>query len=168
MKIRIHGIKDGKHNIELSDNVSNFPNIFPEFVGDVKLEGVLTKMRNRFNFEGIVHCNSKLICNISLEEFEQEISTKLELNYIIDTNLFLMKKDNSDDSSSEIVVPDDEEFVDITEDVKDVLVVSLPMKRISPKYIGKSFAEIYPQYSSTKKDDDIDARWAELKNISFD
>jgi uncharacterized metal-binding protein YceD (DUF177 family) len=168
MKIRIHGIKDGKHNIELSDNVSNFPNTFPEFIGDVKVEGVLTKMRNRFNFTGNVQCNSKLICDISLEEFEQQISAQLELNYIVDSNLFFMKKDYSDDGSGEIVIPDDEEFVDITEDVKDILVVSLPMKKVSPKYIGKSFSEIYPQYSSAKKDDVVDDRWAGLKNISFD
>ena len=52
MKIRIHGITDGKHNIELKDDVINLPDIFPEFFGEVELNGTLIKIKNRFNFNG--------------------------------------------------------------------------------------------------------------------
>ena len=42
------------------------------------------------------------------------------------------------------------------------------MKRISPQYKGKTFAEICPQFSNENKDKEVaDERWQALKNINL-
>jgi len=45
----------------------------------------------------------------------------------------------------------------------------LPMKRIAPHYRGKSFEDIYPQFSAERpknaKNKEIDERWSALKKL---
>jgi uncharacterized metal-binding protein YceD (DUF177 family) len=169
VKIRIHGIQDGKHQIELKENVKNIPYFFPEFIDEVRVSGFLTKSKNRFNFVGTAKCDAKLICDISSEEFVEEISADIHINFVADTTLFYIQK-NSSKENEEIVVHEDDEYFDISTEVKDVLAVSIPMKRISPKYRGKTFAEIYPQFSNkieNKNKEIADERWAALKNINL-
>jgi len=141
MKIRIHGFQDGKHQIELKENVKNIPYFFPEFIDEVQVSGFLTKSKNRFNFVGNVKCNAKLICDISLEEFIKEIIGDIYINFIADTTLFHFQKNNSSETD-EIVIHEDDEYFDISTEVRDILATNIPMKRIAPKYKGKTFADL--------------------------
>ena len=169
MKIRIHGIEDGKHQIELQEDVKNIPYFFPEFVGEVQVSGVLAKSKNRFSFVGTAKCNAKLICDISLEEFVEEISANININFTANTASFFIEK-NSTAKTEEVFIHEDDEYFDISNEVKDVLAISIPMKRISPKYKGKTFAEIYPQHSNkveSEANEIIDERWQALKNINL-
>jgi uncharacterized metal-binding protein YceD (DUF177 family) len=166
MKIRIHGIQDGKHQIELKENVKNIPYLFPEFIDEVQVSGFLTKSKNRFNFTGIVKCNAKLICDISLEEFIEEILANIHINFIANTQLFYFQRNNTKEIE-EIAILEDDEYFDISDEVKDILAVNIPMKLISPKHKGKTFAEIYPQFAK-ENENIIDERWQALKNLNID
>jgi uncharacterized metal-binding protein YceD (DUF177 family) len=170
MKIRIHGIKDGKHIISLKDSVENFPYIFPEFIGEVELNGILTKIRNRFSFSGKAKCDAKMICDFCLEEYVETINADVEVNFIVDTNMYFIQKD-FDGEPTEIAIHEDDTHYDITNDIKDMLVLNLPMKRLSLNCKGKTFNEIYNMNNKkdkNKKDKPIDVRWAKLKDIKFD
>jgi len=164
MKIRIHGIADGKHNIKLKDKVENFPDIFPEFIGEVELNGILTKIKNRFTFNGKVKCDAKMICDFCLDEYIETIEAEVEANFIVDTDMYFIQK-NYDGEPKEISLHADSTHYDITNDVKDLLVLSLPMKRLSPNCKGKIFTEIYQP--NKPLEETIDLRWAKLKDIKF-
>lgn len=164
MKIRIHGIADGNHNVKLKDKVENFPDIFPEFIGEVELNGILTKIKNRFTFDGNVKCDAKMICDFCLEEYIETIEAEVEVNFIVDINMYFIQK-KYDGEAKEISLHADSTHYDITNDVKDSLVLSLPMKRLSPNCKGKTFAEIYQQNKLIEES--IDPRWAKLKDIKF-
>ncbi len=173
LKVRIHGIKDGLHDICEDEPVSNILDIMPEFFGDVHFEGKLRKLGNRFTITGFAEAKAKLICDISLEEYEETISSEISISFLQDTVLFNLQKDAIDDPKAERVVHDDDEFFDLTTDIKEQLAVDLPMKRISPELRGKSFEEIYPELAGgndEKIDDDIiegDPRWSALKNLKL-
>ena len=169
MKIRIHGIEDGKHKIELKENVKNIPYFFTEFVDDTQITGVLTKSKNRFHFVGTAKCNAKLICDFSLEEFIEEISADIQINFIANTALFYLQKNNAKETK-EIAVHEDDEFFDISTEVKDALAVSIPMKRVAPKYKGKTFADVFPQLANKNENQNneiADSRWEKLKHINL-
>jgi uncharacterized metal-binding protein YceD (DUF177 family) len=172
MKIRIHGISEGKSEIQLTENVKDIPDIFPEFFGEVLLEGTLTRYRNRFTFKGKASCNAKMICDYCLEEFVEKIEAEVSINIVADTNLFFMQKKKNTKSDDEIVLHEDDVYYDINNDVKDFLMLNLPMQRLSPDCKGKKFIDIYPEFSSQKENSTnekpIDERWAGLKNIKFD
>jgi uncharacterized metal-binding protein YceD (DUF177 family) len=164
MKIRIHGIKDGKHEIALTDDVSNFPDIFPEFYGEVTLVGTLAKTRNRYTFNGTAKCNANLICDLSLDEYSEEIVADVDVSFIVSTELYFLQQNSNNHVAEETAIHEDEPFFDITTDVKDALVVSLPMKRIAPQHRGKTFNDFH----QNNDDQRIDKRWEALRNIDFD
>ena len=167
MKIRIHGIQDGKHQIELTENVKNIPYFSSEFLGEVQLSGFLTKAKNRFNFSGTVKCKAQFFCDISLEEFIEEIVADIHLNFIADTQLFYFQKDSIKEIE-EIAVHEDDEYFDISDEIKDILTVNIPMKKNAPKYKGKTFYDVFPQFANKNKDENfVDERWNALKNINL-
>jgi uncharacterized metal-binding protein YceD (DUF177 family) len=74
----------------------------------------------------------------------------------------------------EKAIAEDEKFIDLTDDIREELIVHLPMKRVSPEFRDKSFEDVFPQYSGSdnkkskkKKDHEIDDRWSALKNIKL-
>ncbi len=84
-----------------------------------------------------------------------------------------MNKGNYDDPDTERAVHEDDEFFDISDDVREQLTVSIPMKRIAPQYRNKTFADLHPEFSAeiteTISDDEvqIDERWSALKKIKL-
>ena len=150
MKLRIHGIKNGKHNIELKEDVKNIPYIFPEFFGEIKIKGILTKLNSRFSFIGNATCNAKLVCDISLEEYIEKITAEISVQFVANTDLFFLQKQKNANYNEELAVHEDDEFFDLTEEISDTLNVSLPMKRLSPNCREKEFGEFFPEYSSNK------------------
>ncbi|MDR0927764.1 MAG: DUF177 domain-containing protein [Ignavibacteria bacterium] len=165
MQIRIHGIKDGKHPIDLRTLASSVPDIFPEFIGEIHLEGVLTKLGNRYNFSGTATCMARYVCDLSLEEYEEEVVSAIDCSMIADTELYFLQQTSFGEEFNEIALHSEDEYFDISAEVKDSLVVHLPMRRIAPQYRGKSWQEIHPELVSNNKMDD---RWSGLQGITFD
>ena len=164
MQIRIHGIANGKHIIKLENNVKKIPDIFPEFIGDVELDGTLTKTQNRFHFIGKAKCKVQLVCDFCLEEYLDIINADVETNFIVSSQMYFMQKD-SDVVPDELALHEDTTHYDITLDVKDSLVLSLPMRCLCSNCNGKTFAEIRSNTEPNNKP--IDPRWSKLKDIKL-
>lgn len=175
IKVRIHGIKDGLHDIAEDAPVSSIKDMSPEFIGDIHFEGKLRKLGKRFAITGFAECKAKLICDLSLEEYEDVISTEISVSFIADTVLFnLNGKEQEADPKAERVVHEDDEYFDLSSDVKEQLIVELPMKRVSPAFRDKSFEELHPELAGESKpienesiDEPVDSRWSALKNLKL-
>ncbi len=167
INIFIQGMIDGKREINLDFSVSNVPDLKKEFFGDIHIEGILGKFGSRFTLELDVSCKAKLICDRSLEEYEDEINGNLKLSFI--SNTTLLKMNDNDEYDEEIIVRSDDKNLDITNEVKEILIINMPMKRIAPQYRRKDFEELFPEYASKsiKEDDIIDERWKALKNLKL-
>ncbi len=150
LKLRITGIKDNTYDIELDAPSDNLSKNFKEFFGQIYLKGKLTKLGKRFTFKGNAKCKAKLICDISAEEYIEEISAEINLFLIINTELYFLQNQSNQslDMDMEIALHEADDFFDMTKIVYDELALSLPIKCISPKYKGKNFEECFPQYSS--------------------
>ncbi len=168
LEIFIQGIGDGERAIDLSDDAEAAANLSEEFFGKIEVKGKLVKLGPRYAFAGIAKCKAKLTCDISLEEYVETIQTKVELAYIVDdekARIFNRELDEYD----EIPIFSDQKRLDLTRDVVELLDLSLPMKRLAPKYRDKSFEDIYPEFSASKQNKEssekIDERWAELLKL---
>ena len=151
MKIRIHGIGDGKNDVNLTATKNDFPDLFDEFYGEVTLSGTLTKIKNKHIFDGTATCMSKLVCDISGEVFDYEVNAKFSIVIIADTELYFIQCANPDKVEDEIAIHEDDVWYDISGDVKDYLNLNIPMRHVSPKFEGKTFEEIFPTASSSNK-----------------
>lgn len=173
IKIRIHGIKDGIHDLTEIVPVEEIEGMLPEFFGNVSFTGKMRKIGKRYTITGFAECQVRLICDLSLEEYTDTISSEINVSFIADTEMFLLSKGQYDDPDAERAVHEDDEFFDISNDVREQLAVSLPMKRIAPQYRDKSFADLHPEFSAEiaeniKEDEEqIDERWSALKKLKL-
>lgn len=172
VELDIMDMKDGKKDLNLEFPTDELSNMQEEFFGNIQLKGIITKIGNRYTFVGNAVCSSKLICDRSLKEFEQIIDSEISMNFLADTNLFMLAGDDKISPNNEIIIHEDTRKIDITDEVLEQLAVALPMKRISPEYEDKEIDEIFPEISDKiskeeKKENDVDDRWSALKNIKF-
>lgn len=167
LTIGIKELRDGKNTIELQGTSEQLLESFPEFFGELHLKGEIHKIDKRLKFEGEVCCEAKLLCDISGNEYTETIKAKISLMFIINNDLYFMQRDSGQiiDMDTEIALHEDDKSYDIEPIIRDELSLALPLKRVSPQYRGKDFAECFPEYSvqNNMKDD----RWEKLNEIKF-
>lgn len=166
IKILIHGIKDGQHDISLDIPTDNIDGLEQEFFGTVHITGKLIKVANRFSFIGLAKCDAKLICDRTLKEYVETIIAELNISFISDNRRFALL-DDSNSSEDEIIVREDEKHFDLSDEVRQQLAINIPMKKLSPDVADKEFEEIFPEIASDKSDKVPDERWALLKNLKI-
>ena len=171
------GITDFKYEIsqsffDLFEIKTDFES--PEFTIDVDFEKKSTLLELDFNINGQIN----VPCDVTGENFDQKISNEAKL--------IVKFGDEFDDSDSEIwVIPREEYELNIAQVIYEMIMVSLPTKRIHPDVengnIDPETAAILDQYSiydlddieqndeNSEDDDDddseIDPRWAKLKDL---
>ncbi len=168
--VSIKGLVDGTYPVELVALVQKIEHISPEFTGELTITGTLRKHGKRFLFDLTAEASARLLCDVSGEEFTETIVATSSLEYIANTQLALLKSEDTD-REPPFYIRDDETSIDITEEMRQELAVSVPLKRVSPKYRDKEFTDIFPEYAdkpSAEAAPKLDDRWAALKNISFD
>lgn len=179
LKILIKGIKDGEYDIEISSPTEEIEGIFPEFFGNVSFVGKLRILGKRFTVVGKATCNAHLICDLSMEDYIEQIEVEIRSSFLANNELYYSMAGISEElrESEEHIIHEDDKYIDLTEDIRQELALGLPMKRIAPKYRDKSFDDIYPQYSANKfveskhqkkrKNQQIDERWSVLKKLKL-
>lgn len=166
IRIPIQGIGDGKRQFDLEISVDEIDELFEEFFGNVSLSLTLVKLHNRFTVTGTVSCMAKLICDRSLKEYEEKISTDISISFLAGNDKLRGYEEEEDDAIH--TISDEAKFINITSDVCQLLAVNIPMKKIAPEYRDKDISDIYPDYDPNKKEEnEIDERWSGLKKLKF-
>ncbi len=169
LKIFTQSLKNGTHQIEIFDDVNNLNWEAIEFFGEVKVIGKISKVDNRMTLRAKAICNAKLICDWSLEEYDFLAESEFELEII--ESLILVKEAGTEIDDNKVVIQKEDKDLDISQRVYEELVLALPMKRVSPKFDGMSFEEVFEKYSvsSNKKVEENNTHqlWSVLKNINL-
>ncbi len=166
LTIYIRGLENGVHPVNLSTPAKEIPFIFPEFSGNVVFKGEIQKLANRYFLSGVAECTARLVCDKSGEEYSDVIETPISLTYIANTDMYIMKREETDPEQPYYIHEDDKE-IDITDEVRQELAIHLPMKRIAPAYRDRDIDELYPSADNADEEKVEDERWAKLKNIRF-
>lgn len=163
IKIDIHGMKDGEYEIDLNTDVEKIECYFEEFFGKIEVKGIIKKVGIRFTLKSKATVMTSLICDRSLQIYEERITSDVNLGFIADTKAFLESPER--DIDSDILIREDAQFIDITSEVIELLALNLPMKRIAPEYRDKDITEIFPEINSG--DNATDERWSKLKDFKI-
>ena len=164
--IFIQGLNDGEHEIDMQVSVSEVPEMFEEYFGNINLKGKLKKIGSRFTLFAQADCRAKMVCDISLEDFTEIINVDVNLTFIADSKH--EKREWKKEETEGVKVSGDGKYADISGEIREIFAVNLPMKRISPKYCQKEFKELYPEFDPEKNGTNpyfFDERWAPLKKI---
>jgi uncharacterized metal-binding protein YceD (DUF177 family) len=171
--IPIQGLKDGSHTVEIQVQTNEVEDLVSEFSGEVVLSGVLTKLGKRMNLVGKATASALLQCDYSLEDYTEEVTAEIEMSFVLDTELFLIRRENPVDETYDVhIIREDEKVLDVTEEVAQELSVRLPLKRIAPQYRDKDIKDIigdtYLDSGESINTDTTPSAFEALKNLRFD
>ena len=172
LKIYIQGLKDGTREVTASSAVQEVPDLSEEFIGNVEFVGKLKVLGQRYYVEGTARCRARFLCDISLEDFEEDISVPVKKSFHADNEMLRHGEQYSGREQREVIIAEDEKYLDLTDEIREELMVNLPMKRIAPKYRDKSIDDIYPEFTQAntnedKENNEIDERWSPLKKLKL-
>ena len=167
------GLKLGKHHFEYQ--VSNaFFEIFDyhEFQNsDIKVNVVLEKkstmLELSFKHKGTVN----VPCDLTSEDFDLPIKSKMKL-------IVRFGEAYNNDNEELLILPHGEFEVDIAQYIYEMIVLSVPLRRVHPgikdgSLKTESLAKlneltIKEQKKEIKKEENIDPRWDKLKQLLTD
>jgi len=117
-----------------------------------------------FSIQGTV----RLVCDRSLEEFDESVSLEKEM-------VFKYGDEQTELTDEIVVIPRDIATLDLGQYVYEFIVLSLPMKRLHPKFRSEEKDDddsegkmVYTSGADESDDDDdeeVDPRWEKLKKL---
>lgn len=167
--LNIQGMQDGVHALDVVADVSDVPNLPLEFVGPIEIHGNVSKLGRRLHIDVELLSIVRLICDRSLEEYDEQITVDVSLDVIVDTEQAI-RQGQFGIEDEVIAIREDDRLVDISDVVRQELIVHLPMRRVAPAYrevdLGQVFPHMADRDADVQKDSEvIDERWAALRSL---
>ncbi|GGA70204.1 DNA-binding protein [Flavobacterium palustre] len=166
------GLKLGKHHFEYQINNAFFENFeYDEFQNsDIKVAVVLEKKSNmlelNFKHKGTVN----VPCDLTGEDFDLPIKGKMKL-------IVRFGEVFNNDNEELLILPFGEFEIDIAQYIYEMIVLSVPLKRVHPGVKDGSLkTEVLDKLSELQvkeikeenKEENIDPRWDKLKQLLTD
>ena len=151
-----------------SQRTLKIPQNFLETEGITVLEGVLSldidRSDHMIHIKSMVTSSLELQCDRSLDTFTYESQCNLEIIYKEG-----LKEEEIDLHSSIKKLEKNQQLIEFDQEVRDMLLLSLPIKRIHPRYLDdygnpKELLNIQFGYFNSCEDS-IDPRWHALRNF---
>ncbi|NKI26593.1 Uncharacterized metal-binding protein YceD, DUF177 family [Arenibacter nanhaiticus] len=167
--ISFSGLKQGKHDFDFTIKNEFFESFeYDEFNGtDINLDVTLNKMSTMMELEMEARGTVNVNCDLTDEAYDQEISADLKL-------VVKFGDEFNNDNDEILVIPHREHQVDISQYVYEMLVLSVPLKKVHPGVLDGTLQsetldkleELHPKdIEENKEDEDNDPRWDELKKL---
>jgi len=166
------GLKQGKHQFEFDIDKTFFDDFGFDEYNDVNikvnliLEKQSTMLELTFKHKGTVN----VPCDLSNEDFDLPVKGKLNL-------IVKFGEEFNDDNDEILVLPHGEHQVDVSQYIYEMIVLSVPSKRVHPGIKDGTVAadminklnELSPkEKQEEEKKEDTDPRWDELKKLLTD
>ncbi|KAB2895070.1 MAG: hypothetical protein D8M52_03080 [Chlorobi bacterium] len=160
----IAGMETGEREFDLHVESTEIPDLVAEYMSPIHVYGKVLKRGRKLHVTYTVSTIARLVCDRSVEEYDEQITVNTELNYVLDSDLFFQQKGLELDPDDVRGLRDDAQEIDITDDVRQDLVVALPMKRVAPQFRE---TELPREYTTPDSGSEIDERWASLQKIQL-
>lgn len=167
------GLKQGKHQFEFEINKAFFDGFDFDEYNDVNikvnlvLEKKSTMLELAFKHKGTVN----VPCDISNEDFDLPVKGKLSL-------IVKFGDAYNDDNDEILILPHGEFQVDVSQYIYEMIVLSVPSKRVNPGIKDGTVAagildklnELAPteKHKEEETKENTDPRWDELKKLLTD
>ena len=168
------GLKLGKHQFEYQINKAFFDSFdYDEFESsDIKVNLVFEKkttfMELNFKHKGTIHVS----CDLTNEMFDMPIKGQMKL-------VVQFGEEFNNDNDELLVLPHGEHQIDISQYIYEMIVLSIPLRRVHPGIKDGSLkSEVLDKLNELKvkekktdkiqKEENIDPRWDKLKQLLTD
>ena len=168
------GLKLGKHQFEYQINKAFFDSFdYDEFESsDIKVNLVFEKkttfMELNFKHKGTIHVS----CDLTNEMFDMPIKGQMKL-------VVQFGEEFNNENDELLVLPHGEHQIDISQYIYEMIVLSIPLRRVHPGIKDGSLkSEVLDKLNELKvkekktdkiqKEENIDPRWDKLKQLLTD
>ena len=170
-QIPIISLEDKSYRYTFEGNDAFFAAFEQDWVqrGDFHAVVDLTKSATMIQILLEITGHIRLTCDRSLEEFDYPFQVKEKVIY--------KYSDHSEDLGDNLFLIDRKESrLDLSQDLFDFIALQVPMKKLHPRYVHEAEALEGNQFiystekglednSTEKAEEDMDPRWAALKNL---
>tara|TARA_R110000868_G_scaffold37111_9_gene131485 strand:- start:20247 stop:20753 length:507 start_codon:yes stop_codon:yes gene_type:complete len=164
-KFKIFEIPEGKseRKLQLKAGVLNLDEVkLKSGTIDIEFNRTLHFIQTKLTFDVIV----ELICDRSLDTFDFEVNQNYEI-------LFKQEKieESADENGSIRNIDIASQQIDIEQDVLDTILVSLPAKKLHPRFLDEDGNPIefqtqqFGESDNDQEGENIDPRWDALKDL---
>jgi len=123
MKIKISSLKDGAYEYFFEDDVKKL-DLEQPFVGKYFTKVNLSKYFNQIILEVATSVDAELECDRCANIYSTKIESRYKMVYLHD------QPEGDDDSVDVTYISKDADKIDITEDVRDYILLAIPMKKL--------------------------------------
>ena len=167
------GLKLGKHHFEYQINNAFFENFdYDEFQNsDIKVAVVLDKKSNMLELEFKHKGTVNVPCDLTGEDFDLPIKGKMKL-------IVRFGEAFNNDNEELLILPFGEFEIDIIQYIYEMIVLSVPLKRVHPGVKDGSLKtealdklkelQVKEEVKKEDKEENIDPRWDKLKQLLTD
>lgn len=162
MKIQIGGLSDGLHHYSFAVASSEL-GLGAQFIGNVAVEAALDKSSTQILLTSAIKATAQFECDRCVTPF----TTTLQSSY---TMFYLPEGSDAPhlDPAEVQVVPSGLHLIDLTEDVRQTILLSVPFKLLckeSCKGLCPTCGKNLNQESCSCSAPDIDSRWEKLRKL---
>ena len=170
--IQFKGLKEGEHNFEYKIDNKFFNHFeYDEYNdADLDVKVVLNKKATLLELHFIVSGSVNINCDLTNEPFNQVIENDFNL-------VVKFGNEYNDDNEEILIIPHSEYEINISQYIYELIVLSVPLKRVHPGVIDGSLnseilnklEELSPKGLEEKtENEEIDPRWNTLKKLLTD
>ena len=138
MKINLTTLKDGETSFEFKDKIKDFKYEGIELTGEVEVEAVLYKSISQITANVDVSGEYTLTCDRCLENYKTPFDTSYFMVYKLEQDEEVIGSD--EDENIKFISPKTV-FIDLEEDVKEYIILSLPMRHVPEDKNGSSVSK---------------------------
>ncbi|MBL3656410.1 YceD family protein [Fulvivirga sediminis] len=164
--IDVFKLKSGDHDYQFQIG-NKFFDAFPESLidkGNGEVKVTLEKTETFIKLNTHIEVTVELSCDRSLDLFDHPINT--------DNEIILKFGDEEEEISEEImIIPRDRQRINLAQFIYEFIMISIPMKKLHPRYNEDEESDEIIYTSETMPDtdedqnEDIDPRWQKLKKL---
>ncbi len=168
MKIKIHALEEGFNEVHFKtslvdlgydrDNERTF--LFPD---TIFVDVEINKISDRFDIKSSVNTMAHYVCDRCLEEFDRVIESEFRL-YVVRK----LEQGVHEEDDEYRVLDENEDFIDISEEIIESLLLEVPMKHICDedcRGLCPSCGANLNSQQCTCASEKIDPRWEKLREL---
>ncbi|MFP4227470.1 MAG: YceD family protein [Salinivenus sp.] len=161
LTVDIASLSPGIHHVEFAPAPEEV-DLDPSMFSDLQVEVELQYHRDRILVKMQAAATATLTCDRTLKEYEQPVAGGYSL-------LFgppeMVGQEGEAFEEVRPLTPSDTEL-DLTDVVRDTLVLALPQRRIAPEAEGEPVERVFGAPAEEEESDDpVDPRWSELEKL---
>ncbi|HTR98515.1 MAG TPA: DUF177 domain-containing protein [Bacteroidota bacterium] len=162
MKIQVGGLSEGVHEYSFRSTPADV-GLPPEFKNEVDVQATLEKSSGQLFLRARVSTSAEVACDRCVTLFQQPLQSKYQMYYLWEEP----EEDRYDPSEVQVLTPG-QTVLDLTDDVRQTVLLSLPLKHVCREeckglcpLCGKNLNEGSCNCTETHED----GRWDKLKEL---